>query len=449
MEITALRERYAALVKEARRLGDEYKGKESEMPAETAKKIEEILGQADEVKARLETARRLVDAEAWMREPEQSPVVFHGYREAAPGEGQPAVDPQAWRSVKVAGREVRYFVPLAVQRPGYASAFEGYLRKGFTDLGPNDRKALAEGVDTAGGFLVPEDFQTRLIQKIATMAAIRNLASVVSTSRDVVSFPRINYTADDKYTSGVRFTWTGEAPASATVHRVTDPVFGRINIPVHTAMASLPVYRDLIEDAAFDVLGIAEAKLAEAFALGEDDVFLNGSGANQPLGLLADVDGDGPASVASGTAGEISTTGDPHAAYRLVKLYYSVPGQYRGQGTWLMNSNTMLEVESLVDAQGRPLIQTLVGGSVAAGEPGAIKGRPVRIDEFMPDIANDAYPIVFGDFGGYLIVDRVGLSLQRLDEVYAEQNMVVVLARRRVGGALVEPYRLKVLKAAA
>jgi len=44
------------------------------------------------------------------------------------------------------------------------------------------------------------------------------------------------------------------------------------------------------------------------------------------------------------------------------------------------------------------------------------------------------------------VVDRVGLSIQRLDELYAETNQVLLLAKKRVGGQLVEAYRLSLLK---
>src|SRR5690606_28354613 len=107
--------------------------------------------------------------------------------------------------------------------------------------------------DTAGGFLVPEDVQTEVIKKLATMAVIRRLARVIQTGRDLVTFPRVNYSTDDKYTSGVRFTWTGETPASSTAHRATEPVFGQIAIPVHTAMASLAISQNLLEDSMFNL----------------------------------------------------------------------------------------------------------------------------------------------------------------------------------------------------
>jgi len=297
-------------------------------------------------------------------------------------------------------------------------------------------------VDTAGGFLVPEDYQTELIKKIAAMTAIRPNARVVGTSRDMASWPRVKYTTDDKYTSGVRLTWTGESPASSTAHRVTDPVFGIIKVPVHTAMASMPISNDFIEDAVFDVVGLSSDLLAEAFGLGEDDVFVNGTGVSQPMGILTQVDGDGPASVVSGAAAALTADG-------LLDLFFAVPAQYRRTGKFVLNSGAQKAIEKLKDSQGRYIISTLISGSLATPLFDSIKGKPILVDEFMPDVAAGAYPMLFGDLSGYLVLDRVGFSIQKLTELYAETNITLLLARKRVGGYCAEPYRMKIQKVSA
>jgi len=287
--------------------------------------------------------------------------------------------------------------------------------------------------------LVPEDYHVELIKKVAGLTAIRPNARVVQTSRDVAKWPRVKYTTDDKYTSGVRLTWTGESPASSTTHRVTDPVFGLYVIPVHTAMASMPVSNDLIEDSAFDVVGISSDLIAEAFALGEDDAFLNGNGAARPMGLLSQVDGDGPASIVSGSGSALTADG-------ILDLYFGLPAQYRAKAKWYMNSATQKAIEKLKDSQNRYIISSLVNGSLATPQFDNIKGKPIQIDEFAPDIAANAYPLLFGDLNGYMICDRVGLSVQRLSEIYAETNVTLLLARKRVGGQLVESWRTRVQK---
>ncbi len=456
MDIEQLKKDMAAALAAARALADQWKGKEAEMPKDISDQINGHLARYDELKAKLDLAERMQAGEEHMKQSAGTKAAHLGWRQAGPDEGMAAVDPQGWREFTVKTWEVdprsgivaeverkqRFHVPVIVERKDYGVAVEAYLRRGVDRMGPNDRKTLSEGIDSAGGYLAPEDFHIELIKKLATLATIRANARVVQTSRDVASWPKIVYTTDDKYTSGVRLTWTGENPASSTAHRVTDPVFGLYKVPVHTAMASLPLTNDLLEDAAFDVMGIGTDLMSEAFTLGENDAFINGSGVTRPMGILTQVDGDGPASVVSGTASTLLADG-------LIDLVYALPAQYERNAKWLMAKSTEKVIRKLKDADNNYLwpIWPQQGGFAPA--PRELLGFPVLKDEAMPAIAANAYPIIFGDLTGYLVLDRVAFTIQRLEELYAETNITLLLAKKRVGGLTVEPWRLKVQKVSA
>lgn len=451
MDIVQLRQRYNGLMSEAKALSEKHKKEDGTIPAEIVTQMTGLLGQADEVKVQIDLARRMTDNDAYSKESAGVKAAHHGWREAAPGEGDVPVDAKAWREVEIKTlwgetKTIRFHVPLAVQAPGYAPAFESYLRNGKASLGQKDLKTLSEGTDTAGGFLVPEDYHTELIKKVATAATVRQFARVAQTSRDAAKWPRVVYNTDDEYTSGVRLSWVGETPSSSTVHRVTDPVFGLINIPVHTAMASMPVTNVLLEDAAFDVIGLSSDMLAEAFALGENDAFWNGNGISRPMGILTQVnDSDyyGPRYVASGTTATLTADG-------LLNLAYALPAQYDRNARWFMNKQTELAIRKLKDTANNYLWPAWnVGGNFASTEMMPLAGYPVTRDEALPDVSTDAYPIIFGDLRGYIILDRVGFSVQRISEKYAEEDYTVLLGRRRVGGQLTESYRVKAQKVAS
>jgi len=462
MDIQALRTQAKQHIDAAKSLSAGYTGDPNDMPKDLAAQITGHLGKFDELKVLIEMQSKAAAADSWLNEPSEQPAIHAISRPSGPNEGLADVDEKAYRSFKINERtpwekEIRFFVPLAVDTKDYKSAFKAYLLKGFGNLGPNDRKTLTEGTDTAGGFLVDEDFQTMLIKKMAARAAVRSLARVVQTNSSTIQWPRVNYasgtndTSGKIFTSGARITWTGEQPASSTAANVTDPVFGQITIPVNTAMARMPISNDLIEDAVFDVNGYASDILAEAFALDEDNVFLNGSGAGQPMGLLTEINGNGPGYVVTGTQNALTTSGDAHEGVRINNCYYNTPAQYRGRCVWMMSSLTLGAVDNLVDAQDRPIIGPLTGISMVNSEPGSLKGKPIIVDEFMPELtaSTDTDSVMFGDFSGYTIVDRVAMSISRLTELYAETNLTVLLARRRVGGYCTEPYKFKSLRAAA
>lgn len=443
-ERKALTSKYDNLLTQAKKLRDEYKGKD--MPVQVSEQISELLGKADEVKVSIDIYDQIQKGDEFLEQSAGAPAAVHqGWRQSAPDEGEAKVDRKAWREMEVKTRfgsfNVRYNVPLAVEAKGYSDAFEEYIRKGFYSVRPQGQKTLQEAIDSSGGYLVPEDYQTQVLRKVATMTVFRQFARVVQTSRDRVKWPRVKHTADNNYTSGVRFTWTGESPASSTVHRVTDPVFGIVDIPVHTAMASMPMTRDLLEDAAFDVAGISAELLGEAFGVGEEAVFWSGSGAAQPLGITTNVDqADGVSSVVSGSAAALTAQG-------LINLIYNLPSQYEDGARIFWSKATELAVRSLKNATTDEYVWPVEErvGAFGRAEP-TILGFPISRAEFVPAIAANAFPIMFGQLSGYFVIDRVGLSLQRLDEVYAEQNVVVLLGRKRVGGQVVENWRLHAQK---
>jgi HK97 family phage major capsid protein len=442
---TALQQVYDNLIAEAKAILAKFP---EDIPEEKLAEAQGLMGKADQIRARMQLEGQVEDADGQLiqRQGDRAKSLQASWREAAPGEGEVDHDPKSWREIEVPGVfgrkvRVRYNVPLVVQEEGYKDVWEAHMRVGRDRMSTDDLKTLSVGIDSAGGHFVPEDFHAEIIKKVATIAVFRQFARMVTTSRDSAKFPRVKYTTDDKWTTGARVTWTGEVPTSSTVHRVTDPVLGIVDVPVHNVMASIPLTHDLIEDSAFDVLGFAGEILGEAFGLGEESAFWVGSGSGQPLGLLDNVDEtDGIVSVASGSATVLQSD-------ELIELFYTLPAQYESGARAFWNKSTELALRQLknstTDEYAWPVEERV--GAFGVPEP-TILGFPFTRAEFVPDIAGDAYPIVFGDLKGYYVIDRVGLSVQRLVEVYAEQNLIVLLARKRVGGQVVEPWKLKCQK---
>lgn len=306
------------------------------------------------------------------------------------------------------------------------------LRNG---LGPSHLKDLVEGVDTAGGFAVPEDWRATVIRGKPDAVVVRPRARAVTTSRDVLNAPRL--TGDgSSYSSAVRITWGAETPTAAS--HETDPTFGQTPITVHTAMASTQISANLLEDGAFDVAGLLSELYAEAYALGEDDAFLTGDGANKPLGLTATAT-NGITPVNSGNATSVTADG-------LIDLQYSLPPQYWANAVWIMNAtSTGKAVRQLKDGEGDYLWQR----GLMNGEPDMLLGKALAYSAFMPDLAASAKAAIYGDLNYYWIADRVGMTMQRLTEVYAERNMVGFVARKRVGGAPVVTNAFRVLNVSA
>jgi HK97 family phage major capsid protein len=330
----------------------------------------------------------------------------------------------------------------AISTMDYKRSFRNYLRKGINGVSSNELKTLQEGVDAQGGFLVPDDVMAKIIQRKPTPTRLASRVMSLQTSRDRLLIPKVNYTSDNIYTTGIRVTFTGEVPASSTAHRVTDPVFGQIGIPVHTAMLSMPLTNDMVEDSAFPIVSWSADKFQETIELLKDNMIVNGSGLGQPMGILANPGGaDQPDIVVTGSAAALTADG-------LIDLSYSLPEQYDENAAFYLNkTNAGKAIAKLKDSNNRYLFGTgLQDSGIASARPKELLGYDYAFSAFMPDIAANAYPVIFGDLSGYYLVNRIGFSIQVLREVGAEQNEIRLLGRIRLGGQVAEEFKLKIQK---
>lgn len=342
----------------------------------------------------------------------------------------------------------------------YASAFDEYTRKGRDGMSQTAYKTLQEGSDGAGGFLVPEQIQLELIQKRPGVTGLTDRVRKLQTSRDSLSVPRVNWTTDDIYTSGVRMTKTGEIPAAATTADVTDPTFGMSRIEVYTHMANATITRDMIEDSLFDMSSYLGEQFRQATTLMTEDYILNGTGVGQPVGIATNPGGtiggqQMPGSINLGVDGSNNLTPDG-----LVRLAYSLPAQYdTPEACWVFNkTNTARGLFGLKDQQDRYLFGLGYQDSGLAGaKPKELLGYQYVYSSLMPNAYTttgasgnlNSYPIIFGDLTGYWMVERAPLSIQVLTEVKATLNQVQLVGRWRFGGAPVEDWKIKVGKVAA
>jgi HK97 family phage major capsid protein len=334
----------------------------------------------------------------------------------------------------------------AIRKDDYKGAFNSLIHNQWSGMTNAEQKVLQVGSDPAGGFLVPEDSISRIIAPDPAPTRFISRVTRFRTTRDALNVPRVIYTDDEIYSTGMRATFTGEIPASATVHRVTEPVFGSMRIPVYTAMMSLPVTLDLIEDSAIDIVSWIEDKFRETIALLQENMAINGTGVGQPAGILMNPGGtDQPDVIPTGDASTILPDS-------LIDIGMDLPEQYDENAVYVFNKRSGGKtIAKLKDSDDRYLWGM---GTHDSGLSPAVRGRNIigydtLFSAFMPNVAANAYPLFFGDPRGYVLVERIGLSIRVLTEVYAEVNQVVILGRVRFGGALVEPWRIKVLQVAA
>lgn len=304
-------------------------------------------------------------------------------------------------------------------------SFARYLRRGEHGTPAEELKALTVSNDPGAGYLAPEEMSTEFIRDLVEFSPIRNYASVRTTGSASVKYP--------KRTGITNATWEGEQGTASS----SEPAFGQLEIPVK----KLTTYVDISEELLADSAGAAEAEvrlaLAEDFGKKEAVAFVNGNGVNAPEGIMTNAE----------IAETISGASSAITADALITLQYAMPATYRNApgAAWAMNGTTLAAVRKLKDNQGQYLWQP----SYQAGQPETILGKPVVEMVDLPDIGAGEYPIIFGDWSGYRILDRLSLAI--LVDVYTQKTngLVRIHGTRRVGGRVMQAARFRKMKVAS
>lgn len=490
MASTAIKEKRDEIEKLRERVKSTLEQYKTGLPAEKDLEVSALIRRAGELKAELEQEQKLEDKKADLADLDKflsQPVYRHPLADGdgVDGDGRKTLQKSGWdlkggvwcAPHSLEGKTVRMLdgsslqlgkVPMypdevlfgdypsddavaadffkktrAAMAPEYKLAYIRLLQvtakasnpgQVWSMLSGAEQKALSEGSDPAGGFLVPPDAQAEMLIRVAQMAVIRQYARVQPTGRDVLRYPAVapHASSGSIYSSGFVGGWVGETPAFSE----TDPAFQLFDVPVRKLRIATKLSNDFVADSSVNILGFLSQNGAENMSLVEDSGFLTGDGGSlQPRGLLnsgiATVDIEG--STSNTVSNSTSNTG---SAPKLISLAYALPAQYVSRSRWLMARATEGEIRKLVDAQGR-FLWPAASGSGFAASPRTLMDYPVENSDFVPVGGTDGNKIaLYGDLGAYIIAQRAQISSVVLRERFADTDQVGIILFERVGGGV-------------
>jgi HK97 family phage major capsid protein len=192
---------------------------------------------------------------------------------------------------------------------------------------------------------------------------------------------------------------------------------------------------DEFDDTDVNLEAYVRDSFSRAVGEAEDTGFIVGTGHSnqQPVGMFTA--GGGVSTVAAAAAADVSVDD-------FKKLIYALPAQYRRNASFLMASSTELILSTKKDSNGNYLWQP----SVQAGRPNTFIGYALNNQEDIAAVAASKNVAAFGDYNaGYRVYDRLGMTVQRLVELYATSGMIGFKIRRRVTGDVVRPDAIRLL----
>lgn len=316
--------------------------------------------------------------------------------------------------------------------PEYLEAFQQYIQNPQGGM-PGAHKFRASMSLTAanGGYLIPQYLDdTIVLTNDGVLSDVRMIAGQTSITVDQW---------DGVTSAGVTAEWLSEGSEAADA----SPTFVAPTITPEKMAAYVEGTMEFIADSNFAEVG---PLMADAFARLEGAAFINGTGSDQPYGLITQLSGTGP--VVAGSSGDAGAA--DLVAADLYALVNNLPARFRRNASWLAGTTTYNEIRQLGTADTYHAFWADLGPDV----PPQLLGRGVYYADDMDETivsGSDDYVVIFGDFRqGYKIVDRVGTSISYIPTVIGANQRPVGksawFATKRVGADVITSSAFKVLK---
>lgn len=386
MRVQELIEKRAKVWETAKNFVDTHEDKNGNLSAEDKETYSRMEAEIEELTNSIDRQQRAERREQELSKPVNSPITGKPYKDEPQGE-----------------------VKTGRASDEYKKAMLTALRSNFRQVS----NVLQEGVDADGGYLVPEEYDHRLIDVLTEENIMRSIATKITTSGE----HKINIAATKPAAA-----WIEEGGALS----FGDATFDQKILDAHKLHVAIKITEELLYDNAFGLENYIITEFGKALANAEEDAFLNGDGVGKPTGIFDKTKGG--ESIGTLTAALKSDD--------ILDLIYKLKRPYRKNASFIMNDATLAQIRKLKDNNGQYLWQP----SYQMGEPDKILGYNIRTSAFAPTDA-----IAFGDYKYYNIGDRGSRSFKQLNELFAGNGMIGYVAKERVDGLLILPEAVKIL----
>ena len=279
-------------------------------------------------------------------------------------------------------------------------------------------KAQGEGIDTSGGFLVPEELLANIIVLREQFGVFRRECQVVPMGSDTLNWPR--------RTGGLTAFFTGENTAVTESQASWD----NVNLTAKKLAVLTRMSNEISEDAVISVADWLVGEIAYAFALKEDDTGWNGDGTSSYGGMrgVTTLFADG-----NHTAGQYQVSSATLTSMVLKDLTgtMGVLPQYAiGNAKWSMSQQMFYSVVATITAgAGGNRLDVLT-------EPvnPRLLGFPVVFSQKLPVATpgSGKAMFLFGDLAKAAAMgERRGVTIKRSDHRYFENDQIGLLGTER------------------
>ena len=266
--------------------------------------------------------------------------------------------------------------------------------------------------DELGGYWVPSIMQDaiRKVEDAATFfTSLTNVITGVPPEADL-GIPTLE-------TDPADFDWTSEV---ASVSADTTMRAGKRTLKTNLSSKLLKVSIAMLQRRPNVEQTIVD-RLTYKQAVTKEKAGLTGTGSGQWLGVFT------ASTLGVPTTRDVSTGNTTTAitADNLIRTKMSLRPVYWGRSAWIAHQDFYLQVALLKDGEQRYLFKLAENPN----QPDMLLGRPAYVSEFAPNtFTASQYVAAIGDFKQYDVAVS-NMSVQRLNEKYADTNQVGFIGR--------------------
>lgn len=273
-------------------------------------------------------------------------------------------------------------------------------------------RALVEGTDAEGGYLVPEELRSEVFRILPDISIMRRIARVIPMASDTLLLNTL--------TARPYAYWTAEYASKST----TSAEFGQVTLNSNDLVCLLPVTDQLIADANINIVQFIIELFTEAIAAEEDAAFFTGSGTGRPKGINQE-----SLTTVAGAAGLSFDT--------IIALIDAVPQRVTQSpgAAFVGHRRVKSNLRKVKDTTNNYIWRDGGANNGQVGRlPDTVYGYPFYEQN---DLSEDE--LYFGDWRNYIIGDRQAISVRTTQEGGEawRRNATEIKAVERVDGRAV------------
>ena len=267
--------------------------------------------------------------------------------------------------------------------------------------------SVQESDSEYGGYLIPEEFRNQLLEIAVKKSNILNMAMTIPMATNALNIPYVAGTdrSGGALHGGIQFYWLDEEATKTE----TRPKFGKIQLRLKKVAGLVYASDEILEDSPISMEPLLTRLFSDALAWQLDNVFINGSGAGKPLGVM-----NAPCLIS--VAKETGQAADTILFENVIKAYARMYD--KTNAVWMANDDTFQQLASMslaVGTGGAPV--WLPAGGVSGKPYDTLMGKPLIFTEHCQTLG-DAGDLLFADWTQYLVGQKSGAGVKFASSIH-------------------------------